>query len=109
MEKSWAIILQQLKLAIHPDYDLVYDNSPTNAGGVAIYVKHDIKFTVKRELKLEVDDCESLFIELDISDKLILGSQKTVLLGQKRMCLPPVGISRHMVGDSLCETGHDLA
>merc|ERR1711873_318304 len=50
-------------------------------GGVAIYVKHNIKFTVNRELKLKVDDCESLFIELDISDKLILGSQKTVLIG----------------------------
>ena len=71
----------QSKLATHPDYDLVYDNSPTNAGGVAIYVKHNIKFTVNRELKLKVDDCESLFIELDISDKLILGSQKTVLIG----------------------------
>lgn len=66
---------------MHAAYKLVYDNSPTNAGGVAIYVKSTIQFAVRREFRLKHEGCESLFIEIDISDKYILGSHKTVIIG----------------------------
>ena len=71
----------QAKLVMHPDYQLVYDNSPTNAGGVAIYVKSNIQFVVRRELRLKHEGCESLFIELDISENSIFGSFKKILIG----------------------------
>ena len=51
----------QEKLVSLPDYELKYDNSKTSAGGVAVYVNNEIKnFKVKSELKLEVEDCESI-------------------------------------------------
>ena len=48
-----------------PDYELHYDNSKTSAGGVAIYVHESIcNFEIKSEMKIDVSDCESLFIEI---------------------------------------------
>merc|ERR1712240_698507 len=62
-------------------YDLVYDNSPTNAGGVALYVRKSFNFSVINEFRLDVSDCESIFIELDLSQKSCLGSTQTLLVG----------------------------
>ena len=47
-----------------PGYVLKYDNSKTSAGGVVIYVNSLItNFKVMNELKLDVADCESIFLE----------------------------------------------
>ena len=39
-------------------------NSKTSAGGAAIYVSDKLNYRVKKNLKLNVDDCESIFIEI---------------------------------------------
>ena len=71
----------QTQLTNLPHYDLIYDNSPTNAGGVAIYVKETIKYNVKKELRLDVPDCESVFLELEFSDSVFKGISKSLILG----------------------------
>ena len=56
----------QLNFVTIPNYDLVYDNSATNAGGVAVYVKKtSLRYKVKAESKLTLAECESLFLELE--------------------------------------------
>ena len=68
-----------------PNYKLKYDNSKTSAGGVAIYVNEELtNFEVKTEMKFDVPDCESLFIEVKFkvdktNSKNII--EKTVLIG----------------------------
>ena len=75
----------QEKMVDIPNYKLLYDNSKTDAGGVAIYINSAIKnFKKMSELKLKVDDCESVFIEMyfnneNQSDKS--SKKQTVLLG----------------------------
>ena len=60
----------QKKLVNIPNYKLVYDNSKTNAGGVAVYINEAIKnFKVMSEHKLKLDDCESIFIEMYFDKK----------------------------------------
>ena len=76
----------QSKLVNLPDYKLHYNNSKTNAGGVAIYVHENIKnFEAKPELKLDVSDCESLFIEVKFDkskpDSKSSNTKKSVLIG----------------------------
>ena len=66
----------QLQLVSHPEYNLVFDNSPTSAGGAAIYVRKNHSYTVLDELKLKTSDCESIFIEITFPDKSILRNSK---------------------------------
>ena len=73
----------QSKLVAIQNYDLVYDNSPTCAGGVAVYAKKDLftKFEHKKDLKLEVPECESLFFEVNVSNQSTSSTEKKLLLG----------------------------
>ena len=73
----------QLNFVGLPHYKLRYDNSPTRAGGVAVYVKDTLNFEVKSDLRLNVADCESLFIEFDVSPKKTnkRNTSKSFLLG----------------------------
>ena len=75
----------QLKMVDIPNYKLVYDNSKTAAGGAAIYISEKIKnLKVMSELKLKVDDCESVFIEMYFDKKNLTentNAKQTVLLG----------------------------
>ena len=48
-----------------PNYDLIFDNSPTNAGGVAIFVKNELKYQIRQDIRLNVDGCESIFLHLE--------------------------------------------
>ena len=59
----------QSKMVDIPNYKLIFDNSKTDAGGVAIYINDAIVKNIKimPELKLKVDDCESVFIELNFN------------------------------------------
>ena len=75
----------QRKLVKLPDYDLEYDNSPSDAGGVAIYVKREkfSKCVVKHDLRLNVPDCESIFLEVELHNKIthMNKSYKKIILG----------------------------
>ena len=71
----------QTQLTALPEYSCIYDNSPTNTGGVAIYIKNTIKYFVKREFRLDVPDCESLFLELDFSGTAFNGLTNSLTLG----------------------------
>ena len=74
----------QLKFIGLDDYKLIYDNSPTNAGGVAVYVKKNIfDLQVKSDLRVKVKDCESVFLEFDFLSKKTNSNNagKSFLLG----------------------------
>ena len=69
---KWQSMLVEI-----PGYDLKYDNS-TSAGGVAIYVNNMIKnFKVLTELKLDVVDCESIFLEIYFDKNTKRQAEKT--------------------------------
>ena len=61
----------QLNFVDIPTYKLIYDNSPTSAGGAAMYIKKDILKSgkVRADLRLNLADCESIFLEFDISPR----------------------------------------
>jgi len=46
-----------------PNYNFVGVDSLTNAGGVGLYVNTKLQHTVRQDLELPIDGCESLFIE----------------------------------------------
>ena len=73
----------QSNLVKLPGYALVYNNSTTQAGGVGIYVSEKLKFCVKHELNLNVSNCESLFIELNLNNEANKqnGGNKNILVG----------------------------
>ena len=73
----------QLKLVDLDEYNLLYDNSKTSAGGVAVYVKTNIfDFQIKSDLRVKVNDCESVFLEFDFSSKNTINKKsRTFLLG----------------------------
>ena len=61
-----------------------YDNSPTTAGGVAIYIHDSLKMSInhKPNLRLDVPECESVFFEvtnLQFTNKKV--DEKALLVG----------------------------
>ena len=56
-----------------PGYDFIHNDSPTSAGGVAVYIANNISYNLLTNLKIEVDNCENIWIELT-SYKLIIGT-----------------------------------
>ena len=71
----------QSNLVSLPNYNMQYDNSLTCAGGVAIYVKDHFVTKVNSDSKLNVEDCESLFIELTLSLRTNLSKNIPLLIG----------------------------
>ena len=47
-----------------PDYTFVLDNSPTNAGGTAIYVSNELKFQERDDIIFNYPNVETCFIEI---------------------------------------------
>jgi len=47
-----------------PNDNFVHVDSLTNAGGVGLYVNKKLQYTVRQDLELPTDGCESLFIEV---------------------------------------------
>ena len=47
-----------------PNYSLEIDNSPTNAGGTAMYINNDIEYKLRKDLNFGVTKCEMNFIEI---------------------------------------------
>ena len=47
-----------------PNCNLVHVDSLTNARGVGLYANPKLQYTVRQDLELPIDGCESLFIEV---------------------------------------------
>jgi len=51
------------------------DCSPTNAGGVAIFVMNELACKPETELQFKLDDCENVFVSIKASNsKLVIGT-----------------------------------
>ena len=44
------------------NYDFVHCDSELHAGGVGLYIRHDLKYDVGLDLSLDLTDSESLFV-----------------------------------------------
>ena len=47
-----------------PNYKIIKENSPTQAGGVGMYIHKTIDFKVRSDLNLNIEGCECLWIEI---------------------------------------------
>ena len=56
-------------------YKYKHVDSTTDAGGVGIYLSNNLSFTVRNDLSLEAQNCEDLWINVDMDDgsKLVIG------------------------------------
>ena len=56
-------------------YKFVQANSDTNAGGVGIFVKNTIDFSVVNDYKLDANVCENIWIEINLTNnkKCVIG------------------------------------
>ena len=63
-------------------YEFVFCDSPTEAGGVGIYVKKNLQYNVRDDLKLEVENCEDKWVEIivDSSNRHGKGTE-TLIVG----------------------------
>ena len=59
-----------------PNYNFVYVDFLTNAGGVGLYVNTKLQYTVRQDLELPIDGCESLFTEVKSNN---VGGKKCVV------------------------------
>ena len=46
------------------NYDFIHNDSPTNAGGVGLYVKNGLKYSMRNDLNLHLSYCEDIWIEV---------------------------------------------
>ena len=53
-----------------PGYNFFHVDSTISAGGVGIYVKSSLSFSVRHDITLKDDDCESVWIELKTKGKI---------------------------------------
>ena len=54
-----------------PDYKFVHIDSPTSAGGVAVYISSELRFNILFNPSLDIDGCENIWIKLCHSDLLL--------------------------------------
>ena len=54
-----------------PGYDFIFENSPSNSGGVAFFISNKLFFTVK-PWNLNVNNCEDIWIEIKLPSKKLL-------------------------------------
>ena len=47
-------------------YSFVHNDSPTNNGGVGLYIKNDFTFSINKEYEFNLIGCENLWIEIDL-------------------------------------------
>ena len=64
-----------VNLASIANYSIVYSNSSSNAGGVAIYILNNLKFTRREDLEFNSNDSENVFV------KITLHSKKVIIFG----------------------------
>ena len=46
------------------NYHFEHNNSASNAGGVGVYIKNDLKYLLKSDIVVNNEDCEKIFIEI---------------------------------------------
>ena len=57
------------------NYDFIHNDSPTNAGGMGLYVKNGLKYSIRKDLNLHLSYCEDIWIEVkSTKQSLILSS-----------------------------------
>ena len=59
-----------------PNYIFLRHDSPTSAGGVGLYIHNSIKFLPRNNLDLRIDNCENLWVEIELSR-----GQKNIIVG----------------------------
>ena len=47
-----------------PHYNFLHNDSPTNAGGVGLYIKDTLQFRLRDDLSLNLPNCEDLWIQI---------------------------------------------
>ena len=52
-----------------PGYDLISEPSHSNAGGVAFYIKNNLKYITRSQFTKSTNDFEALWIEIDFGNK----------------------------------------
>lgn len=62
-------------LASIPNYNLIFSNSRSNAGGVALYILDSLKFCRRQDFEFDSSDTENLFIEIN------LAANKAIIVG----------------------------
>ena len=50
-------------------YNFVHADTDKNAGGVGLYIKNSIDFLVLSNLKLNIENCENIWIELQLNNR----------------------------------------
>ena len=55
-----------------PGYTFVSQPSLSNAGGVGLFLKNYLKYTIRNDLSTSQNDCETLWIDLNISVQTII-------------------------------------
>ena len=56
---------QQLLLNVNlSEYSLIHNDSPTNAGGVAMYLSEQIRYEVLTEMHMDFSGCENIWVKL---------------------------------------------
>ena len=61
------------------DYDLIYSNSPTNAGGVAVYISKNFVMQSISKQDLQVENCEDLLLRISVRNMPILFTLKCIV------------------------------
>ena len=57
-------------------FEFVHHNSPTNAGGVGLYIKQGINFNLITKPNLNIEGCEGIWIDvkMDNNKKVVIGA-----------------------------------
>ena len=61
-----------VNLASIENYSIVYSNSSSNAGRVAIYILNNLKFTRREDLEFNSSDSENVFVEITLHSKKVI-------------------------------------
>ena len=77
-----------------PNYCFLRNDSPSNDGGVGIYIKESFKFRIRKELSLNISNCEDLCIEIETNqpNKSLVCAvvyrhpNKNILAFQNKLC-----------------------
>ena len=54
------------------NYKFIRNDSITHAGGVGLYIKDSLKFTLRKDLSLNLHHCEDLWLEVESENLRIL-------------------------------------
>ena len=60
---------EKVNYAKIPNYNFVFSNSSTNAGGVAFYVLNKLHFTRRHDLEFKTDDTEIIFVDVKLNTR----------------------------------------